>query len=121
MARDIKFRGQGVGDIMIDHVISTANNLAQEIGCRLIIVDSEPDSVACYQRNGFQALPTPKDAGTIKMYLDLWRPHTKCKRCGNIYPSTVIARKIEGEGKFIMKCPKCGNTSEYTTKDYYFN
>ncbi|MDG6967727.1 MAG: GNAT family N-acetyltransferase [Nitrososphaerota archaeon] len=84
MACDIKFRGKGVGDVMIDYVIDKANELAQEIGCRLIIVDSELDSADCYKRNGLEPLPARKGADTVKMHLDLRIPHTRCKVCGHI-------------------------------------
>jgi RNase P subunit RPR2 len=121
MARDIRFRGTGVGDHMIDFVVNKANGLAEEIGCRLVIVDSEPDTVACYERNGFERVSHVETDGKTKLYLDLWRPHTKCKRCGYIYQSTVKDRKDIGEGKLQITCPKCGEQSEYPTGEYYFN
>jgi len=71
MARCLDLKGQGVGKIMVDFTIKKAYELAQKIGCRLIIVDSERDVETRYQAYGFESIPPkPKDE-TVLMFFDL--------------------------------------------------
>jgi hypothetical protein len=48
MARGIGFKGKGAGKIMIDWVLSKANELAEEVGCRYVVLDSESHMVDRY-------------------------------------------------------------------------
>ena len=58
LARDRRFKGEGVGGIMVDWVLRTANELSKKIGCRYVILDAELDKIEYYKKNfGFQDLP----------------------------------------------------------------
>jgi len=71
MARDKRHKGKGLGKIMVDFVIDKANKLGKEVGCRFVIVDSERDQVARYEKFGFEALPADTNAKTVLMFFDL--------------------------------------------------
>jgi GNAT superfamily N-acetyltransferase len=71
MARDERHRGRGVGKIMVDFVIATANALGKDAGCRFVIVDAERDQVGRYEGFGFEALPADAGDRTVLMFFDL--------------------------------------------------
>lgn len=71
MARDKRHTGRGVGKVMVDFVIATANTLSRDVGCRFVIVDAERDQVARYESFGFEALPADSGDKTILMFFDL--------------------------------------------------
>jgi hypothetical protein len=64
MARDTKYKG--AGKYILDWVIDYAKKQSLNIGCRLIIVSSEPDVVNWYETNGFTLIN-----GSTKMFFDL--------------------------------------------------
>ena len=71
MARDSNVMGQGAGEIMVDFTLDKAQELAQRVGCRFVIVDSERDKVNRYESYGFESIPPkPKDK-TVLMFFDL--------------------------------------------------
>jgi len=71
MARDSKYKGQGVGEIMMDWVIAPAHRLGMEVGCRFVILDAEEDAVKRYQKYGFELIPPDKNDKTFLTYFDL--------------------------------------------------
>lgn len=71
MARDKRQRGKGVGKVMVDFVIATANTLSKEVGCRFVVVDSERDQIPRYESFGFEALPADSVDKTVLMFFDL--------------------------------------------------
>jgi len=70
-ARDSKYKGQGVGEIMMDWLMATAHKLGMEVGCRFVILDAEEDVVKRYQKYGFELIPPDKSDRTFLMYFDL--------------------------------------------------
>lgn len=82
LARDQRYKGQGVGEIMIDWVLRTANDLSQRVGCRYVILDAELDKIAHYKKHfGFQDIPRePGDTHTI-MFFDLKTGRTTKRSC----------------------------------------
>ena len=71
MARDSKYKGQGLGEIMMDWVVATAHGLGMEVGCRFVILHAEDDVVKRYQKYGFELIPPDKNDKTFLMYFDL--------------------------------------------------
>jgi hypothetical protein len=71
IARDVRYKGQRAGRIMMDWVLSKASSLADEVGCRFVILDSEKDMVQVYQKYDFGLIPPEKDAETCIMFFDL--------------------------------------------------
>jgi len=72
MARDVRFKGQGVGRIMIDWVLLTADRLADEVGCRFVILDAEKDKVELYRSEySFELIPPDRTDTLSLMYFDL--------------------------------------------------
>jgi hypothetical protein len=45
MARHIDYKGRGIGDMMINWVVSKTRNLSKEVGCKIIIVEAEEDKI----------------------------------------------------------------------------
>lgn len=71
IARDERYKGQGAGQIMVDWVLNKATSLADEVGCRFIILDSERDMVQLYKRYGFEPIPPEPNDRTYIMFFDL--------------------------------------------------
>jgi len=71
MARDSNTKGQGVGKIMVDFTLDKAQKLAQKVGCRFVIVDSERDVENRYRSYGFEAIPPRPKKRTVLMFFDL--------------------------------------------------
>jgi len=71
IARDLRYKGQGAGRIMVDWVLSKASSLADEVGCRFIILDSERDKAQLYERYDFEPIPPEANARTCIMFFDL--------------------------------------------------
>ena len=68
MARDLKYKKRGVGDLMINWVVSQAQQLRQKVGCRLIILQSEDDKVKDYERFGFILIPPSRRKKNMMFY-----------------------------------------------------
>ena len=71
MARDYRLIGQGVGKIMVDFTFDKAHEMAQEIGCRFVIVDAETDNLERYRLFGFESIPSKPEDRTVLMFFDL--------------------------------------------------
>jgi predicted GNAT family N-acyltransferase len=56
MARDIDYKGRGLGNIMINWVVSKARDLSKEVACRIIIVEAEEDKIDIYKKWGFEPI-----------------------------------------------------------------
>src|SRR5919197_66601 len=54
MARHVDYKGQGLGKLMLDWVVSVALDLSRYAACKLIIVESEEDKVEMYKHWGFK-------------------------------------------------------------------
>lgn len=68
MARDLKYKGKGLGAIMMDWVKNQAQELRQKIGCRLIILKSEDDKIKDYLRYGFVLIPESRKQKNMMFY-----------------------------------------------------
>ena len=49
----------------------------------------------------------------------------KCRECGSVFPSGVQIDQLDYGKTAILenrteRCPTCGKTSEYNTKDYWY-
>jgi hypothetical protein len=74
LARDERCKGDGVGSIMIDWALKTANDLSQRVGCQFVILDAELDKVDHHRKwFGFHDLPRERGEVHTLMYFDLWR------------------------------------------------
>jgi len=71
IARDERYKGKGAGQIMMDWVLSKASSLADEVGCRFVILDSEKDMVQLYKKYDFELIPPETKARTCIMLFDL--------------------------------------------------
>jgi hypothetical protein len=56
MARHIDYKGRGLGDVMINWVVSKARDLSKEIACKIIIVEAEEDKIDIYKKWGFEPI-----------------------------------------------------------------
>lgn len=56
---------------MVDFVFDMANELANKVGCRFVIVNSEKDTVERYRSYGFQEIPPNENDKTVLIFFDL--------------------------------------------------
>jgi hypothetical protein len=71
IARDQRYKKKGAGRVMLDWVFSKASSLANEVGCRFVILDSERDMVELYRRYDFELIPPEDNGKTCIMFFDL--------------------------------------------------
>ncbi len=72
MARDSRFKGQGVGQIMLDWVLSTAHRMSDDLGCRYVVMNAELDKQQHYKKRfKFESLPRESSEKTVLMFFDL--------------------------------------------------
>lgn len=71
LARDIRYKGQGVGELLTDWAICFANELAGIVGCRFVILEIEQNMITLFQRYGFELLPPDRDNRRYVMFFDL--------------------------------------------------
>jgi GNAT superfamily N-acetyltransferase len=56
LAVDQRFRGQGVGSLLLRAVLALAVRLSEDVGCAGVVVDAKPGAVAFYEKLGFVRL-----------------------------------------------------------------
>jgi len=56
MARHMDYKGRGLGNIMINWVVSKARNLSKEVACKIVIVEAEEDKIDIYKEWGFEPI-----------------------------------------------------------------
>lgn len=93
MACDTRFQKRHAGSSLVRWVIGKAYNLSHDIGCRLVYLECEDNSVGFYRKNGFELIPPSKRKRNI-MFIDLL--DGICLKCG-----FVNSRDKE-------VCDKCG-------------
>ncbi len=71
LARDIRYKGAGVGKLLTDWAIYFANELAEIIGCRFVILEIEQKMITLFQRYGFELLPPDRNNRRYVMFFDL--------------------------------------------------
>ncbi len=68
---DLRFAGRGLGHALIAEAFRISLRVANEIGCRCIVIDAYPDRISWYARYGFLPIGDGSDAGPQRMFLDL--------------------------------------------------
>jgi ribosomal protein S18 acetylase RimI-like enzyme len=74
---DDKFTRKGIGTVMLDFVINSANEISKRSGCRFIVLDakrnedSSKDSIHFYKKMGFEILKE-RNRRETPMYLDIF-------------------------------------------------
>ena len=53
LATDERYERQGVGTLMVSFAITLASSTAPNMGCRVVLANSEPDTVEFYKKMGF--------------------------------------------------------------------
>jgi predicted N-acetyltransferase YhbS len=74
LAVDEEYRGIGLGRLLVRFIISVVQESIQPItGCRFVVLDAKPGSVAFYESLGFRLLDTQQNRAknTPLMFLDL--------------------------------------------------
>lgn len=68
LARDLRFRGQGAGEMLLADALQRCLSLSEQLGAVVVIVDAIDDHAArFYEQFGF----IPTDAGARRLYLPL--------------------------------------------------
>ena len=72
LATDARYERRGIGRFMMRWAVAYASRLSRIVGCRVVLVNSEPDVVGFYEKIKFKKI-TREDGGsdTIDMYLDI--------------------------------------------------
>ena len=74
LATDSRYRGQGVGALLVSVALALAKDeIAERIGCRFLITDAKQAAICFYQSQGFTLLDTEENrlSPTPIMFLDL--------------------------------------------------
>lgn len=71
LAVDEDYRGMDVGETLLFDCIYQAKELSKQVGCRLVVVDSKPESVEFYLKYGFEYTAKPEKQKYPTLYLDL--------------------------------------------------
>jgi predicted N-acetyltransferase YhbS len=80
LAVDKKYERRGVGRFLLLIAVGKAFDIANEVGCRFITVDSKPDSIGFYKKGGgFELAKGHQDKMYPTMYLDILPIHEKMK------------------------------------------
>ena len=85
LATHEEFERQGIGRGMLLKIFSIWIRLSANIGCRIITVDSKPDTVRFYTKFGFHEALNPRNLegrDTIPLYIDI---HKELDRIGKNY------------------------------------
>lgn len=69
LAVDKRYEGQGIGSFMVQYAQILAADVATDIGCRVVLVNSEPDVVGFYKKLKFVEMR--REGDHVDMYLDL--------------------------------------------------
>lgn len=51
---DVRFQGMGLGRLVVADVIRRARRECDDVGCRYLTLDAQPDLVRWYERQGFE-------------------------------------------------------------------
>jgi GNAT superfamily N-acetyltransferase len=71
LAVDRRFSGRGLGHALISEAFKIALRVADDVGCRCIIIDAYQDRVNWYARYGFVPLQGSAEGGSQRMFLDI--------------------------------------------------
>lgn len=53
LATDKRYKRKGVGRFMTSYAVRLAKNMASDVGCRVVLANSDPDAVGFYEKTGF--------------------------------------------------------------------
>ncbi len=67
------YEGRGIGRAMLVKTVAIAMRLSQYVGCRMITVDSKPDSEGFYMKYGFQRALMERKKDTVPLYRDFYQ------------------------------------------------
>ena len=65
---------------MLVKTMAIAMRLSHYVGCRMITVDSKPDSEGFYLKYGFQKVLVKKKTSTIPLYRDFYRSYQEAEK-----------------------------------------
>ena len=74
LATDVRYERRGVGRYMMMWAITRAIKMSREVGCRAVLVNSEPDVVGFYEKLTFKKIIRKNfryRSDAIDMYFDL--------------------------------------------------
>lgn len=71
LAVDKRFKGKGLGRVLLSEAFRIAVRVAEEIGCRLMITDAYRDKIDWYAKYGFIPIEGGREDGPQKMFLDI--------------------------------------------------
>ena len=69
LAVDKRYERQGIGRFMVQYAQNLATGVAADMGCRVVLVNSEPDVVGFYKKFKFVEIGLEEDH--VNMYFDL--------------------------------------------------
>lgn len=69
LAIDTRYQRKGLGFQLLGEVLSITITISKYVGCRIITVDSKPESVSFYEKYGFKRAKRSQ-SDTISMYMD---------------------------------------------------
>ena len=72
LAVDREFERRGIGRFLSLAATGIAIDVSNKIGCRYITVDSKPESIGFYERQGFKIIERYRTGDFPKMYLNMY-------------------------------------------------
>lgn len=76
LAVDRRHQKRGIGALLVDFVLALAKDqIMPHVGCRFLVLDAKPNSVAFYERLGFSKIGHIQDGANplTLMFVDLYR------------------------------------------------
>ncbi len=80
LATHEEFEGRGIGRAMLLRTMAIAMRLSQYVGCRMITVDSKPNSEGFYLKYGFQRALLKKKRDMTPLYRDFYRSYQEAEK-----------------------------------------
>ena len=71
MARDFRYRQNGIGHYMVDFVTHIGIELSKQVGCKILIVEALGEKVSTYEKFGFLRMKDEVDLYRNPMFLRL--------------------------------------------------
>ncbi len=71
VARDVRYKGKGVGKIMLDWAINLTHELSEKVGCRFVVVEIPQHLITVFQSYGFELIPPDRLNRHYVMFFDL--------------------------------------------------
>ena len=71
VARDVRYKGKGVGKIMIEWAINLAHELSKTVGCRFVVLEIPQQMITLFQSYGFELMPPDRRDRHYLMFFDL--------------------------------------------------